>query len=207
MRDGGYFPATNTDDGESLVDGPPSSEVRALIERCLNSDQIAMRELMALYKSLVFGLCLRMLGHREDAEDVTQEVFVRVFRSLKSWDATREFRPWLLAIAGNRCRTMLAARKRRAQPMEFVDDLPDPTPDRQDERTLAEELMLALKDVREEYRRAFLLFHEQELSYAEIAAAMDVPVGTIKTWVHRARRELIERLHRRGVVLEVKNER
>ncbi|HEY1065103.1 MAG TPA: RNA polymerase sigma factor [Pirellulales bacterium] len=189
------------------MDGPPSSEVRALIERCLNSDQIAMRELMALYKSLVFGLCLRMLGHREDAEDVTQEVFVRVFRSLKSWDATREFRPWLLAIAGNRCRTMLAARKRRAQPMEFVDDLPDPTPDRQDERTLAEELMLALKDVREEYRRAFLLFHEQELSYAEIAAAMDVPVGTIKTWVHRARRELIERLHRRGVVLEVKNER
>ena len=62
--------------------------------------------------------------------------------------------------------------------------------------------MLALEKVREEYRRAFLLFHEQQLSYDEIAVVLAVPLGTVKTWVHRARRELVEHLRRRGVVPE-----
>ena len=70
---------------------------------------------------------------------------------------------------------------------------------------LAEEVSLALEDIREEYRQAFLLFHEQELSYADIAETLDCPVGTVKTWVHRARRELIERLRRREVVNEVRH--
>lgn len=180
--------------------------MRELITRCLGGEQAAMRELVECHKALVFGLCLRMLGHRQDAEDITQEVFVRVFRSLSSWDPEREFKPWLLTIAGNRCRTLLASRRKRHQSMDFAEEIPDRTPDDRAARSLAEELSLALSDLREEYRQSFLLFHEQELSYADIAAAMDVPVGTIKTWVHRARREIIERLQRRGVVFEVKHE-
>jgi RNA polymerase sigma-70 factor (ECF subfamily) len=65
---------------------------------------------------------------------------------------------------------------------------------------LAEEVKLALAELRAEYRQAFVLFHEQELAYSEIAAAMGVPLGTIKTWVHRARRELIDHLHQRGAI-------
>ena len=73
-------------------------------------------------------------------------------------------------------------------------------PDLSAARDLAEEVQLALARVREEYRRAFLLFHEQELSYADIGKVLSVPLGTVKTWVHRARRELIGHLAERGVV-------
>ncbi|KKL55005.1 hypothetical protein LCGC14_2259720, partial [marine sediment metagenome] len=71
---------------------------------------------------------------------------------------------------------------------------------------LAEEVELALGTLRAEYRQAFLLFHQHELSYAEISATLDCPLGTVKTWVHRARRELIARLAQRGVVQELRHE-
>ncbi|MEK6239686.1 MAG: RNA polymerase sigma factor [Planctomycetales bacterium] len=180
--------------------------VEQLVDRCLAGDQSAVVLLINRYQAMVFGLCFRMLGHRQDAEDVVQESFVRAVRALNRWDRNRDFKPWLLAIAGNRCRTHLSKRGRRAQPAELVEDLPDQSPDAQAARNLAEEVQLALREVREEYRRAFLLYHEEELSYAEIAEALDCPVGTVKTWVHRARRQLIERLRRRGVVHEVRHE-
>ncbi|MCG8584672.1 MAG: sigma-70 family RNA polymerase sigma factor [Pirellulales bacterium] len=180
-------------------------DLRELIKRCLAGHQDAMHALVQHYQSQVFGLCYRMLGSREDAEDATQETFVRVFKSLERWDSSRDFDPWLLAIAGNRCRTMLVRRSRRPTSTPLVDHLPDRTPDMQAAQNLAEEVNLALEDLRDEYRQAFLLFHEQELSYAEIGAALECPVGTVKTWVHRARRELIERLARREVVSEVRH--
>jgi RNA polymerase sigma-70 factor (ECF subfamily) len=182
--------------------GTVAEDLQELVQRCLAGQQDAMHALVEKYKSQVFGLCYRMLNNREDAEDATQETFVRVFKSLKRWDATRAFDPWLLAIAGNRCRTMLARRSRRPISTPLVDHIPDKAPDMQAAHNLAEEVALAMEDMREEYRQAFLLFHEQELSYAEIGAALDCPVGTVKTWVHRARRELIERLERREVVSE-----
>jgi len=180
--------------------------VEDLVDRCLAGEEAALRELVDRYHGLVFALCYRMLGHRQDAEDVAQESLVRALRALARWDRQRDFKPWLLAIAGNRCRTHLAGRRRRAQPSELVEELPDRAPPAEGERTLAEEVTLALEGVRAEYGQAFLLFHEQELSYAEIAEVLGCPVGTVKTWVHRARRELIERLRRRGVVHEVRHE-
>lgn len=193
----GYLPTTAN---LTPVDVPDRDTICALVERCLRQDADAMVALMAQFESLVLGLCLRMLGHRQDAEDATQETFVRVFKSLARWDATRDFKPWLLAIAGNRCRSMLAARKTRAKPAELVEDVADRAPDHQAAKYLAEEMNRALGQVRDEYRQAFLLFHEQELSYGDIGAAMDVPVGTVKTWIHRARKELVEHLRQRGVL-------
>ena len=149
------------------------------------------------------SLCYRMLGHQQDAEDVAQETFVRVLRSLSSWDAQRDFEPWLLAIAGNRCRTVLANRRRRpaAQPLIEAQQL-DGQPDDGAARQLAEEVQLALAQLRVEYRQAFLLFHDHQLNYQEIAVAMGRPLGTVKTWVHRARREMMDFLRHRGVVEE-----
>ena len=177
-------------------------DVPELVRRCLSGDQAAMAELIDCYRGQVFGLCYRMLGHRQDAEDMTQESFVRALRSLGRWDSRREFRPWLLAIAGNRCRTLLAARRRTPRPTGEVDHLPDLRPDRQQQLNLAEEVKVALSYLREEYRQALVLFHEQQLGYAEIAEVLDCPVGTVKTWVHRARRELADHLRRRGVLEE-----
>jgi RNA polymerase sigma-70 factor, ECF subfamily len=170
-----------------------TDDIRELVTRCLANEQVAMRELVERYTGQVFGLCLRMLGDRHDAEDLAQESFCRALSSLANWDADRDFSPWLLAIAGNRCRTWLAARSRRLAPMEWDDRMVDsrssPEPD-----GLSEELEMALARLRPEYRQAFVLFHEQQFSYQEIAAALDCPLGTVKTWVHRARRELAQRL-------------
>lgn len=179
-----------------------TDEVRALAQRCLAGDQAAMLALVDRYQGQVFGLCYRMLGQRQDAEDMAQETFVRALRSLSHWDQDREFLPWLLAIAGNRCRTCLARRKTRPPSTPLVEQLPDRHGNAEPAKHLAEELQQALARLRAEYRQAFLLFHEQELSYAEIAAALDCPLGTVKTWVHRARREVIEVLTKRDVFTE-----
>jgi RNA polymerase sigma-70 factor (ECF subfamily) len=122
-----------------------------------------------------------------------------MLKSLHHWEPERDFEPWVLAIAGNRCRTALSARKRRPAAEPLYEKAVDRSPDMQAAQHLAEEVNLALANVRDDYRQAFVLFHEHELSYGEIAAAMEVPLGTVKTWVHRARRELIEQLRQRGV--------
>ena len=88
-------------------------DIRLLVNRALAGDQLAMRQIVERYKQQVFRLCYHMLGQREDAEDVSQEAFVRVLKSLPRWDQQRAFEPWLMTIAANRCRTQLAQRKRR----------------------------------------------------------------------------------------------
>jgi len=174
--------------------------LRQLIRRCLKGDQKAMVDLVEHFRGQVFGLCYRMLGHRQDAEDAAQETFVRVLRNLRTWDENRDFEPWLLAIAGNRCRTALARRMRRPLVCSLIDPLPERTPDLQAARQLAEEVTLALETLRAEYRQAFVLFHQYELSYAEIADSMQCPIGTVRTWIHRARREMIRHLQARHVL-------
>jgi RNA polymerase sigma-70 factor (ECF subfamily) len=143
-----------------------------------------------------------MLGQREDAEDATQETFLRVVRNLHRWDNERPFEPWLLTIAGNRCRTRLAKKMKQPTPIS----LDYPVEDRQNERgsdvLLSEEVDMVLRDLRSEHRMVFQLFHKQELGYAEIADRMQVPIGTIKTWVHRARRDIIARLRARGALCD-----
>jgi RNA polymerase sigma-70 factor (ECF subfamily) len=171
----------------------------ALVRLCLAGDQQGARELVERFQSMIFAVCVRMLGQREDAEDVTQDVFLRVFRALRSWDPTRPLQPWILAIAANRCRTALRQRPRSAARSSveigrIVADGPD------EGREISDELELAVAALREEYRLCFILFYQQELSCAEIASVLDRPEGTVKTWLHRARRELAERLRRRGVV-------
>ncbi|MDA1165817.1 MAG: sigma factor, partial [Planctomycetota bacterium] len=74
-----------------------------LVQRCLSGDELALRAFIEKFQGLVFSLCLRMLGHREDAEDVAQDALVRVFRNLEKWDQQRPIKPWLLTIAANRC--------------------------------------------------------------------------------------------------------
>lgn len=175
-------------------------ELRPLISLCVHGDQLAMLALVDRFRGQVFGLCLRMLGQRQDAEDAAQETFVRVLKNLHRWDPGRDFEPWLLAIAGNRCRTALATRKRRPAGEALPEQVADTRPDQHSAQHLAEEVSLALETVREDYREAFVLFHEHQLSYEQIALVMEVPLGTVKTWVHRARRGLIDRLRQRGMV-------
>src|SRR5262249_9643260 len=146
-------------------------------------------------------LCVRLLNHRHDAEDVAQEVFLRVCRSLKSWDPERPLKPWVMGIAVNRCRTWLAQRARRPEPVDFLQDtVAGPSAD--DSVELLGELRAALAGLGWGSRPLFVLSHEHAQPYEDIAQALSRPVGTIKTWLHRARLEVLERLRRRGMVPE-----
>ncbi|MDA1013887.1 MAG: RNA polymerase sigma factor [Planctomycetota bacterium] len=176
-----------------------------LVQRILSGDDAGMRALVERYQQLVFSVCLRMLTHREDAEDVVQEVFVRVFRSLKSFDSSRPFRPWLMAIAANRCRTAIALRSRRPVPSDIAAELAVETRPSMD-HDVAEEVQIALDKLRDDYKTCFILFYQQELNIAEIGEAMGCPDGTVKTWLHRARAQLAVHLTRRGLGPEVENE-
>jgi RNA polymerase sigma-70 factor (ECF subfamily) len=147
----------------------------------------------------VFGLCVRLLRHRQDAEDVTQEVFLRVFRSLRRWDATRPLKPWIMGITVNRCRTHLSQRARRPEIVDYLADVAA-TPEEGDAAELVREIQQAVALLRSEYRIAFLMFHEHGSPYEDIALALERPVGTIKTWLHRARLEVLDRLRGRGMV-------
>ena len=98
--------------------GFPSEET--LVRRCLRGDAVAIQAVVECFQPEVFGLCVRLLNHRHDAEDVTQEVFLRVFRSLKGWDKTRPLKPWVMGIAVNRCRTWLSQRTRRPELVDYL---------------------------------------------------------------------------------------
>jgi RNA polymerase sigma-70 factor (ECF subfamily) len=182
-----------------------ASEEAVLVRRCLRGDAEAIQTLVDRFQAEVFGLCVRLLSHRHDAEDVTQEVFLRVFRSLRRWDAKRPLKPWIMGIAVNRCRTWMAQRARRPDLVDYLHDTAmSPAPD--DSAELVSEIQAALGELRLEYRSVFVLFHEHGQPYEEIAEALDRPVGTIKTWLHRARLEVLERLRRRGMISEVGHE-
>ncbi len=176
-----------------------------LVRRALRGDAPAVEALVDRFQGEVFGLCVRMLRHRQDAEDVTQEVFLRVFRSLKRWDSSRPLKPWIMGITVNRCRTWLTQRSRRP---ELVDYLSDTAPSKTAEEPgeLIREIQAAVDELRLEYRSAFVLFHERGLPYEDIARALKKPVGTIKTWLHRARLEVLARLQKRGMISEVQHE-
>lgn len=173
---------------------------RALVEALRSGDPRGPGLLFDRFHAVVFGLCFRMMGHRQDAEDVAQDSFLRALGAIGGFDAARPLRPWLLGIAANRCRTSLARRSRRPATSEVAEDPVDHRPGLADPDGLAAELERAIGRLRPDYRLVFVLYHEQGLSYEEIGQATSRPIGTVKTWIHRARAELADELSRRGVV-------
>ena len=172
---------------------------RELVRRCLRRDPAAVRELVERFQSDVFALCVRLLRHRHDAEDVAQEVFLRITRSLHRWDGRRPLRPWVLAITVNRCRTAMAKRAKRPPTADYLADLPDQEPPTGDGE-LAAAVAACVGELRAEYREVFVLFHETGRSYEEIAEIVARPVGTVKTWLHRARQMMLDKLKLRGLL-------
>lgn len=182
-----------------------SADDATLVRRCLRDDSAAIQSLVERFQGDVLGLCLRLLHHRHDAEDVCQEVFIRVFRSLRRWDSKRPLKPWIMSIAFNRCKTWLGQRARRPELVDYLHETAA-GPAHEEPSELAGEIQIALTALRVEYRTVFVLYHEQGLAYDDIAAAVGKPVGTVKTWLHRARQEMLEYLKRRGMVPEVDHE-
>jgi RNA polymerase sigma-70 factor, ECF subfamily len=169
-------------------------------------DRQAFGRLVDLHKRAVFGLCVRLLRDSEDARDAAQECFARAYAALGSYDAAQPFAPWLLRIARNHCLDVLRRRLPDAQRVELdgapeegaARELADPAAPRGDEaverRELAGALERAVAALPLNYREVVHLFHVEHLSYKEIAATLDVPVGTVMTWLFRARARLKDAL-------------
>lgn len=174
---------------------------RDLARRCLSGDVAATRELVERFQHEVYGLCARLLRHHQDSEDVAQEVFLRIFRSLGKWDSTRPLRPWVLTIAVNRCRTWLAKRPKRPELIDYIAELPGQEHAAGDGELTAV-IAATVESLRDDYREVFILFHESGRSYEEIAEVVGRPVGTVKTWLHRARAIILEKLNELGLMPE-----
>ena len=171
-----------------------------LAQRARAEDENAFAKLFGHHHSLVFSVCMRMLGHRQDAEDMTQETFSRLAQYFHRWDSSRPLEPWLVTIAGNRCRTLLQKRKKHQTLTPGIEPITQESINQNAAESLQEELELALLQIPEQQRLAFNLFHQRSMSYGEIAKEMGCPIGTVKTWVHRARTSVNMQLREREVV-------
>ncbi len=177
-----------------------------LVQRCLQENQHALRCMIDRFQGLVWSLCLRLLRDHHESEDVAQEVFMRIFRGLKGWDPRRPLKPWIAAITVNRCRTQMARRNKRALTTPYMNLQPAKPDYTQQGNEWKTEIDAALLQLREDYREVFVLFHEEGMAYEEIAEVTGRPVGTVKTWLHRARTQVFEYLRDRGMLDGVQHE-
>src|SRR5262245_30511699 len=166
-----------------------------LARRARRGDAAAFDSLVIRFQGPIYRFCWRML-RGPHAEDVTQETFVRAFVHFDRFDPERPLLPWLLAIARRLCLDLL----RREQVMartEGIDVPAEPLPSPERHASIREDisrLERALADLDEGPRSAIYLFHLEELSYRDIAAALEVPIGTVMTWLHRGRAQLKQAL-------------
>ena len=177
----------------------------ALMIRVKAGDNDALAVLVRRYERPLFNFACKMLGNRSDAEDVFQETFLRVHLHGNRFWGNAPFRPWLYRIATNLCKDRLRYRKRRPEvPVTSLrqdEDWPDPvdqwpaTSQRPDEAALARErgeiMERALADLSVKHRAVFLMAHQEGLSYAEIAKALWIPVGTVKSRMNKAVNQLL----------------
>jgi RNA polymerase sigma-70 factor (ECF subfamily) len=193
-----------------------SDEDRILIERCLKGDEKAFEELLRTYRASVFSICLRMVRNRTTAEDIAQEVFIKVFAALNRYDPAYPFASWLNRITSNLCIDHLRKNKDRTlsldQPMGGGDDdlliqisSPAAGPDREME---SREMMAILEEAMgilpEDYRIIVILRHQEQLSYEEISDTLGIPLGTVKARIHRARNMIVDYFQKKGLFRDSK---
>ncbi len=165
-----------------------------LIEAAKTGDQEAFRQIVERYQGAVYNLAYRMLGTPEEAEDAAQEIFVRIYRQLGRYDMERKFSTWTLAVATNYCIDQLRRRRLQLVPLENI--IPwakarDSGPEGEAlSRESRDEMQKVLIRLPEKYRAPLVLRYWEDLSCAEIADVLGIPEGTVKTQIHRARKQL-----------------
>ncbi len=167
---------------------------RALIEECKLGDRTAFRALYDAYQRRVFSTALHFLnGNRASAEDVTQDVFLRVFSRIEQFRCEADFGTWIYRITANACMDEL----RRARHAAAWDEARDKTPDWPDvweQRETAREIQSAVAKLPPKLRIAVLMRHFMELSYEEIASALGCSAGTVASRLNRGHKLLAVRL-------------
>lgn len=183
------------------------AEEAALVTQALRGDQQAYGQLMQRYAGAVFNLAYRMLGNAQDAEDASQEIFLRAYTRLDSFDRARRFSTWLLSIASNYCIDRL--RRQRLSWLTLDDvafTLPSSERGPESSALLGEErdaVQRALMRLPDNYRQVMVLRYWHDMSYDEIAQATGLTESTIKTRLFRARNMLADALREAGVAADL----
>ena len=182
-----------------------------LVERCLSGDEAAWEALVRTHTRRVYGFCYRFTGKDSEAQDLTQEVFLRVFRSLKSYRSDEgAFATWLARLSRN----LLIDHYRRSRQDRSTDSIEEQLPMIEERaatsarpegllagREASEVLQAALQRLTPDLREAVILRDLQEMEYREIAEVLKVPEGTVKSRLNRGRAELARVLRQQRVVL------
>ena len=176
----------------------------SLIEQCLAGDQVAWEQIVRQNWRKVFNVAYKFVGKHDEAEDLTQDIFLKIFKALKSFDRRANFQTWIISISRNLCIDHYrSVRKERQTIARDVDsnDLQPATSDRgpyaqAEHQDLRAQLRQALETLPITLRTAVVLRDLQELSYQEIADRLGLPEGTVKSRINRGRIELAHKLRR-----------
>lgn len=182
----------------------------AFVARLVSRDEDAFSELVQLYERRVFALVFRMLGHRQEAEEITQDVFVQVFRSVEQFRGDSKLSTWLFRVAVNLCKNRLKYHGRRGGAQQDYDAIAEATAssaargvsvgtvERPDELVAGIQLenivRLAITRVDPDFRGLVILRDVEDLSYEEIGQITGLPTGTVKSRIHRGRDQLRQKV-------------
>ena len=182
----------------------PPTETDALIERCLAGDQQAWDQIVRQHWRKVFNLAYKFVGRHDEAEDLTQDVFLKIFKALHTFDRRANFQTWLISISRNLCIDHYRSVRKERETMARDVDASLLTPASRGRSPLGELEQLdlrqhireALAELPPALREAVVLRDLQEFSYQEIADKLHLPEGTVKSRINRGRLELARQLRR-----------
>jgi RNA polymerase sigma-70 factor, ECF subfamily len=183
----------------------PDPEV---LRRAQRGDERAFAAILRAYETPIFNYVYRIVGDRTLAEDLTQEVFVRVFQALPRFSLRCKFTTWLFQVTKNRVLDELRARERRPQAVVAIEDAPrlelvDPPVERQE---TIDAVWRAVRDLNPDLKMALLLRDIAGLPYNEIADSLEITLATVKWRIFKAREEVQQALAREGILVDAQDE-
>jgi RNA polymerase sigma-70 factor, ECF subfamily len=178
--------------------------IETVIQRCLHGDQSAWDLIVRQYWRKVFNIAYKFVGRHDEAEDLTQDIFLKVFKSLDTFDRRANFQTWLISVSRNLCIDHYRSVRKERETINRDVDASELSPASPDEGPVAaieqrDRVMLlrqALAALPESLRRAVLMRDIQERSYQEIADALRLPEGTVKSRINRGRTELARQIRK-----------
>jgi RNA polymerase sigma-70 factor (ECF subfamily) len=182
----------------------PPDATETLIQRCLQGDQSAWDAIVRQYWRKVFNVAYKFVGRHDLAEDLAQDVFLKIFKSLDTFDRRANFQTWLISVSRNLCIDHYRSVRKERQTIDRDVDTSELAPASPEEGPMAalEQrdrvtlLRTALAGLPEALRTAVVMRDIQELSYQEIAAALHLPEGTVKSRINRGRTELARQIRK-----------
>lgn len=182
----------------------PNAALDGLIERCLAGDQDAWADIVRMHWRKVFNLAYKFVGRHDEAEDLTQDIFLRIFRALHTFDRRANFQTWLISISRNLCIDHYRSKRKERETMARDVDASTLMPasreksadGRLEELDVRELVRTALVELAPPLREAVVLRDLQDFSYLEIAERLGLPEGTVKSRINRGRLELARQVRR-----------